>query len=257
LANWVRGKRLHEPVDGTFRVVSVTPFTMDQGQVRLHISGVVSGPGVPAAAVRTVHTVDQNAPWPQPNIEYPAQIDRERPNKYVVAWPDTGNGDQFAREARAKAYTEQVARAIRLSLDPSIVPQPAPTSGRVRMRDLVAEGLEVKRGNQPLVDGSLPVNAAEAEPMYVNGIEATATITGIDFLDIDRRALELPPGARIAHVALDVHRADGTTYQALARFGFKNATRVDRLGHVGAEVPVRIDPADERRIVFDGPSLPY
>jgi hypothetical protein len=125
------------------------------------------------------------------------------------------------------------------------------------MRDLVAEARDVKLGNQPLVDGSIPVNAAEAEPLYANGIQATATITGIDFLTVDRRVLESVPGGAIAHVVLDVHRADGTSYQVLTRFGFKNATRVARLGQVGVEVPVRIDPADERRVILDGPALPY
>jgi hypothetical protein len=253
LANWLRGKRPQDAVDGTFRVISVTPFTLDQGQVRLHISGVISAPDVPATAVQVKHQLDQNAPWPQPDTEYPARIDREKPDRYVVDWPDAQ--DPFAQETRAKARAEQVARAIRLGLDPSIVPPPS--TGPVSMRELIAAGRDVKLGNQPLVDGSIPVNATEAEPIYAHGIPATATITGIDFLTVDPRVLKPIPGGAIAHVVLDVHRADGTSYQVLTRFGFKNAARVAQLGCVGAQVPVRIDPADERRVILDGPAIPY
>lgn len=255
LANWMRGKRIHEPVDGTFRVISIQPYTLDQGRVRLEISGAVSAPGIPARAVRTQHHVDQNAPWPKVDTEYPAQIDGERPDLYVVSWPDNSAGSQFAQETRTKAHAEQVARAIRLGLDPSIVP---PLDlGPASTRQLIEEARQVKFGNQPLVDGTVPVNAADAEPIYDHGIKAAATITGIDFLDVDRRALPKEPGAAIAHVVLDVRRADGTSYQVLTRFGFKNMARVTQLGRVGAEVPVRIDPADERRVILDGPALPY
>jgi hypothetical protein len=251
----MRGKRLREPVNGTFRVITVQPYTLELGQVRLEISGAVSAPGIPARAVRTKHHVDQNAPWPQVGTEYPAQLDGERPDRYVVSWPDTSTGGQFARDTRTTAHAEQVARAIRLGLDPSIVPPP--DLGPASMRQLIEEGRQAKLGNQPLVDGTMAVNAADAEPIYTHGIKATATITGIDFLDVDRRALPKEPGAAIAHVVLDVHRADGTSYQVLTRFGFKNMARVTQLGRVGAEVPVRIDPKDERRVILDGPALPY
>ena len=250
-----RGKRLREPVDGTFRVISVQPHTLDQGQVRLEISGAVSAPGIPAMAVQTRYQVDQNAPWPQADTEYPAQIDRERPDLYQVSWPGSNAGSQFAQETRTKAHAEQVARAIRLGLNPSIVPPP--DLGPVSTRQLADEMAAVRLGNQPLVDGTIPVNATEAEPIYAHGIQATATITGIDFLEVHRKALPNMPGAAIAHVVLDVRRADGTTYQVLTRFGFKNMARVTQLGRVGAEVPVRIDPADERRVILDGPALPY
>jgi len=253
LANWMRGKRVQDAVDGTFRVISVTPFTLDQGQVRLHISGVLSAPDVPATAVQVKRTLDQNAPWPRADAEYPARIDRERPDKYVVDWPDMQN--PLAQETQVKAHAEQVARAIRLGLDPSIVPPP--DTRPIGMRELIAQGRDVKLGNQPLVDGSIPDNATEAEPIYANGIIATATITGIDFLTVDPRVLKPIPGGAIAHVVLDVHRADGTSYQVLSRFGFKNAARVAQLGRVGAEVPVRIDPADDRRVILDGPAIPY
>jgi hypothetical protein len=249
MAKWVRGHRLREPIDGTFRVVSVNPVTLDDGYVRLDIAGVLTGPGLPATSAHDRLVRTQNDVRPEVKHEYPARIDRTKPSKFVVEWP--ARSSQFAQEQGARQYADQVARAIRLGVDPDIVPQ----AGAVptRLRDMVEERYMIECGNQPLVDGTEPVNVGEAEILYLQGESATATITGIDFLPVAARLL--PPGGRIAHVALDVHRADGSRYSALARFGFKHAGRVARYGHVGATVPIRIDPADQRRIVLDGPAL--
>lgn len=95
----------------------------------------------------------------------------------------------------------------------------------------------------------------EATRFYTSGLPAVATITGIDFLGVPRRALP-GPEAGLANVAGRVTRPDGTSYDTTARFGFRTAARRAQIGYVGAEVPVRIDPADQARVCIDSPALP-
>ncbi|HEX3790592.1 MAG TPA: hypothetical protein VHW44_22195 [Pseudonocardiaceae bacterium] len=124
------------------------------------------------------------------------------------------------------------------------------------MRDPMAgQELEHRLARDPLPDGNTQVTADEADRFAVTGVAATAVITGIDYLTVPAKALPNPE-ATLANVAVRVRRPDGTEYRTTARLGFRNARRRAQFGHVGAEVPIRIDPADPRRVCLDHNALP-
>lgn len=150
-----------------------------------------------------------------------------------------------------REHAERVAAAMRIGLDASVVPEVAGLS----MRELAAAATERRYGRDPLPDGNRQVGIDEATWLYVSGVRATATITGIDFLSIPARALP-SRDASIANVAVRVSHPDGTEYTTTARFGFRTSSRRDQVGFVGARVPVRIRPDDRARLCLDRPALP-
>jgi hypothetical protein len=123
------------------------------------------------------------------------------------------------------------------------------------MRAIVRGMADERVGNGPLPDGSMPVGTTEADQLLESGEAAMATITGIDFLPIPAAVLPSPE-ASIANVALKIQREDGSSYQALARFGYRNEARRAQVGFVGASVPVRINPDDPSRVALDVRDLP-
>jgi len=244
--------RLREPVEGTFRVTAVASNPEGNGrQYRARVSGVVAGPDVAATAVTTqVRGLRHLEDVPKAGQEYPALVDRKDPSRFQVQWPGL---DDISERERNEAYSRQVAAAIRLGLDPSVVPQapPPPTRFRAMVRSMADERV----GNGPLPDGGMPVGTAEADQLLESGEAATATVTGIDFLNIPASVLPSPE-ASIANVALEIRREDGSAYRALARFGFRNQARRAQVGFVGASVAVRIDPDDPSRVALDVRDLP-
>ncbi|MGD0553420.1 MAG: hypothetical protein ABSA93_00415 [Streptosporangiaceae bacterium] len=245
--------RLREPVVGTFRVTAVsTSIEGSRREYHARVSGVVSGPEVAATAVSTwVRGLRHLEDVPSAGQEYDALVDRKDPSRFEVHWPP--RLDPTSEKVRDEAYSRQVAAAIRLGLDPSVVPPalPPPT----RMRAIVRGMADERVGNGPLPDGSMPVGTTEADQLLESGEAAMATITGIDFLPIPAAVLPSPE-ASIANVALKIQREDGSSYQALARFGYRNEARRAQVGFVGASVPVRINPDDPSRVALDVRDLP-
>ena len=243
------GRRLRDPVEGTFIVTGTTVLGRDDGEQRVRLSGVLSGTGVAPVSIHADRTFPVNQTVPAEGDTLPAMVDRAQPKHYTITWPAWESAGMQAM--RDKAHAEQVAAALRLGLDPSVVPAdtgPAPT-----MRQLADRALEERYARGPLPDGNSQVTSDEATRLYTEGVPATGTITGIDYLSVPRKAL--PPDASLANVAVTVTREDGTSYQTTARFGFRSARRRERFGFVGARVPVRIDPADQRRVCVDAPAL--
>lgn len=223
----------------------------EDGDRHVRLSGVLTGTGVPPTGAQVGKTFLVTETVPVEGDELPAMIDRARPNRFTIAWPAAPNAGTKA--LRDKAHAERVAAALRLGLDPSVVPVetgPPPT-----IRELANQAFDRKLARDLLPDGNRPVTVDEARDLYVNGLPAVATITGIDFLDVHRTALP-NPDASIANVAVTITRDDGTTYRTTARFGFRTAARRSRIGFVGARVPVRVDPADPKRVCLDAPALP-
>jgi hypothetical protein len=250
LAEWKRARRLRTPVEGVFRVIAVSSEHVGESGYRLSISGVVSAPGVPPTAVQDSFATRQVGSWPVADQEFSAQIDSTEPTRFLVRWSQLL--DPHAAQVRGRDQAEQAAKAMRLGIDPSTLPPPPQRS--TRLRDMYRDAVDERAGTTLLPDGRPQVTAAEADELCVVGEAATATITAIDYLKVDSRLMP-GPGASIADVALTVHRADGTGYSTLSRFGFKNAARRAQIGFAGAEVPVRIDPADRARVVLDRDAL--
>ncbi|WIX77680.1 hypothetical protein QRX50_40800 [Amycolatopsis carbonis] len=238
-------------MEGTFTVTGTAVTGGEDGSRHIRFSGVLRGPGVPGTAGQASRAFAVGETPPVEGDELPATIDRAKPERFEIAWPPrVGSG---AKASRDKAHAEQVAAVVRLGLDPSVVPAPI---GRVPgLREMAALALGQRYARHPLPDGNLPVRVEEAAPFVATGEAATATITGIDFLTVPADALP-EPEATLANVAVRVRRADGSEDTTTARFGFRTAARRTQIGHVGAQVPVRLDPADRRRVCLDSRALP-
>jgi hypothetical protein len=245
------GSRLRDPVEGTFRITGTAITSTDDGDRHVRFSGVLTATGVPPTSGRARRVFHAHEQIPAEGTDLPAVIDRSRPDRFAITWPERESAAAKAR--RDNAHAERVAAALRLGLDPSVVPTdlPVPTT----LRDLTAQAFDQRFARDPLPDGNQPVSTEEARGLLETGLPATATITGIDFLSVPRRALPNPE-ATLANVAVRLTTPDGTSYVTTARFGFRTAARRAQIGFVGARVPVRVDPADPRRVCLDGPALP-
>lgn len=245
--------RFREPVEGTFTITGVvTTAVPDSGDRHLRLAGVLDGPGVPAVAVTVNRLFSLAQALPAVGDRLPAMIDRARPARHHrIAWPTPPNP---AMRAQAdKAHAERVAAAVRLGLDPSVVP--AEVAAPTGIRELAEAEARRRYGQDLLPDGNRPVTVAEVDWFLTEGEAATATVTGIDYLTVPARALPSKQ-ATIANVALRVTRADGTAYATTARFGFRDAARRDQCGRIGAVVPVRLDPGNPARVCLDSNRLP-
>ena len=237
------------PVTGTFRVTGVSVTRDEDGYGSARLSGVLSGPEVPARALRVGRRYGPGERVPECGDEFPATIDREHPGRYGIVWPE-----QVSPSTKAlwnEEYAERVASAMRLGLEPSVVPE---VTG-IGIRELARVAVERRYGRDLLPDGNRQITVEEAQELYRTGVRATATITGIDFLEVPSRSM---PDAEssLANVAVRVNHPDGREYTTTARFGFRTAARRAQIGFVGARVPVRIHPQDRARLCLDSPALP-
>jgi hypothetical protein len=245
------GKRLRDPVEGTFTITGTTVLSADdRGERQVRLTGVLTGTGVAATGTHVHRTFLVSDIVPAHGDTLPAMVDRSNPKHFRITWPARESAAMKAR--REQAHAERVAAALRLGLDPSVVP--ADTGPPLTVRQQAEQALDERLARGPLPDGNRQVTADEAARLYVDGISATGTITGIDFLSVPRNALP-EPDASLANVAITVTREDGTTYQTTARFGFRTAQRKARFGVVGARIPIRIDPTEPRRVCADWPAV--
>ena len=255
LARWYRRRHMRDPVPGAFRVLRAATLDIDNGHHRIRMSGVVEASeaaGVPSRPAVLTRVFDAEDDLPGGGSQFPATIDRARPEIFEVHWAPPA-ASMTALMAR-RAHDERAARAARLGLDPSALPRDEPEPEG--FRDALGRAAQAAMGDpERLPDGRTPVSVAEAERLCREGEPATAVITAIDYLKLPARSLPVR-GASLADVALDIRRADGTTYSTLARFGFRTPARRAQIGYAGAEVPVRIDPADPTRVTLDRDALP-
>jgi hypothetical protein len=92
--------------------------------------------------------------------------------------------------------------------------------------------------------------AEQARRLWKIGEPATAVLTGITELPA---AQFPPPGPTGSYcvLSLEVTRSDGRTYSAHTRVGFRSAERRAAVTAPGVVLAVRIDPADQARVVLD------
>ncbi|WP_153411206.1 hypothetical protein [Nocardia macrotermitis] len=238
-----------DSITGTFRVTGVSVTRDEDGYGSARLSGVLSGPEVPARALRVGRRYGPGEQVPECGDEFPATIDREDPARYGIVWPERVS--PTAKALWNEEYAERVAAAMRLGLEPSVVPE---VTG-IGIRELAKVAVERRYGRDLLPDGNRQITAEEATELYRTGVRATATITGIDFLEVPSRSMPNDE-ASLANVAVRVNHPNGSEYTTTARFGFRTAARRAQIGFVGARVPVRIDPQDRARLCLDSPALP-
>lgn len=231
-------------VKGEFEVTSTAVVDLSEGSRTARISGRLVEGDTHGAIVTTTRTRDAAEPLPEPGTRVPARWRRNKPAVHRIDWRE----DIWATMARR----ERDRRAAALGLDPATVDTHTVVPDGVTAREAC---LYWSTSAAPLPDGTDPVQVAEAQRLVRYGEPADGVVLAVDML---RPWPGTAPDrhASIANVAVQVTRRDGTSYRALARFGFRTEQRRRQIGRVGAAVPVRLDPARPERIALDSSRLP-
>jgi hypothetical protein len=256
---------------GTFRITGVTPADSaaqvvlnGMPQQLVHVSGIVQIDGSAPESLGIDQRFGMDA-LPRVGAVLTADVLTRDPLKVRVHWDAARDAQQVSatRNDAEAAVIQQlmttgradhapgVADPVGLALtDPgasgTIAEQLAAALGTPLTMD-VDEGGVKKRIT---VGGGGHLSSADAAQLEQSGTKATATITGAT-------RVEVPPAmmpsleASLWDLDLTVTRADGTSYEAKTRIGYRSEARRQVLGLPGTQIPVRIDPADDSRVALD------
>jgi hypothetical protein len=102
MGDWLRGRRMKQPVRGTAQVVACSRWT--QGiSANVAMSLVVSADGVPATPVEHECICHQSR-WPHAGQVLPVTVDRADPTRLKVEWDEvSSHEDRIAEQAEAIA----------------------------------------------------------------------------------------------------------------------------------------------------------
>jgi hypothetical protein len=144
--------------------------------------------------------------------ELPVIVDRSDPARFVIVW------DEVAAKPDHRAVAGQQA---------------------ARVAD-AQRAAQLRAG----------VIAEQARRLWKIGEPATAVLTGVTELPVAQFPAPGPTGS-YCDLSLEVTRSDGRTYNARTRVGFRSAERRAAVTAPGVVLAVRIDPADQARVVID------
>jgi uncharacterized protein YhaN len=103
MGDWLRGKRMKDPVRGTAQVVACSRMTQAAVASNCVMNLVVSGEGVPATPVEYQAIVRQDR-WPHAGQVLPVTVDRADPSRLKVEWDEVrSHEDRIAEQAEALA----------------------------------------------------------------------------------------------------------------------------------------------------------
>jgi hypothetical protein len=293
LLQWLRNRRMSDPVRGTLRVVETSSPDNDSVWTAGRIDGVISADGVAPRAIAH-HGLLKTERWPWPGQDLPVTVDRADPTRLRILWDEIPSPkDTAAQEAQQLA--EQMRSAGGAAPMPGPVPPfpplgsapGAPTTITVNGHpaqltpDLAAFVRQAEElasrppfGAQPgqpygtfngrPIDLSDPTRPAAGTPgggttpeqaaqLMITGERANATVLMVTPVSLP--AGVPAPGVGFYDLVMDVARADGSHYQAKTRVGFATAERRDRVARAGVQIPLRIDPADLARVAVDTAAL--
>jgi hypothetical protein len=280
LRNWLHNRSMTDPVPGVYRLIGCSAGSSDASYSTCRMQGVVTGPGVGPVAVEHRCTAPTKR-WPRPGDELPVLVDRADPTRLRIHWDEVPTGreramrDAAALAQRMAAGPTPPADGIRVETG-TVGGDPAQAAaftqagaaftqaGAAPFAEAVAQALSRQLGTpiSVTVDGasfSAPgstnnLTAAEAQALIASGEPATAVVTGVTPLTVPQ-ALLPSPEATMADLRLRVTRADGGSYDAGTRMGFRSARRQASIARVGQTIPVRVDPADPARVAIDVPAF--
>ena len=103
MGDWLRGKRMKDPVRGTAQVVACSRMTQAAVASNCAMNLVVSADGVPATPVEYQAIVRQDR-WPHAGQVLPVTVDRAKPTRLKVEWDEVrSHEDRIAEQAEALA----------------------------------------------------------------------------------------------------------------------------------------------------------
>jgi hypothetical protein len=151
VTNWLRHKRMSDPVAGSFQLTSCTVSGSSAVNASCHMSGLVTAPGVDPVAVEHRCTAPTQK-WPQPGQVLPVRVDRADPTRLEISWDQVLTGQELGlrrAEQQAQADAEAAAEAAQ-------APAPDPAEAAAAAFEVMArlfpqaqETFEAFRATQP------------------------------------------------------------------------------------------------------------
>ena len=246
-------------VRARLRVAAVTPPGRQLTGDAVLVSGILLG-AFQVVLVQVTAALPR-ASWPAPGQELPAVADPMNPMRFAVVW---WSGMQ-ANGASAPNDPAQWNDAGAVGWDGG--PGGAHTQA-------IADWLAANGFTPGDFGPALAVTSPELPALLTAACARYATvIAGHDALALMRTGqpaqgvvaaltpLPMPvemlpsPSASMAWLTLDVTPAAGTPYRCTIRFGFRSPERLAAIATVGTSLPLRVDPADRRRVTIDLPAL--
>jgi hypothetical protein len=103
LGDWLRGRRMKDPVRGTAQVVACSRVTQTATMSNCAMNLVVSADGMPATPVEHETMVRQDR-WPYGGQVLPVTVDRADPTRLRIEWDEVPtHEDRAAEQAEALA----------------------------------------------------------------------------------------------------------------------------------------------------------
>ena len=223
------------------------------------VSGLLLGPF--AVQLVQLTAIAPRATWPAPGTELPVVADPANPLNFAVVWAQalddgtpppvvppvvpprhgTSGWDAGPGGQHAEALAQWLAAAGYTAGDfGSVLQSVAP--GMTELLDRACAGYaSVIRGR-------------DAVALMQTGQPAQGVVKGVHVLPIPPQMLPSPQ-ASMAWLTLGVTPYGGGPYDVTIRFGFRSPERFQALATVGTQLPLRVDPADPRRVTIDLPTL--
>src|ERR1044072_9467866 len=103
MGDWLRGKRMKDPVRGSAQVVACSRMTQAAVASNCVMNLVVSADGSPATPVEH-EAIDHQERWPHGGPELSVTVDRPDPSRLKIKWDEVRtHEDRIAEQAEALA----------------------------------------------------------------------------------------------------------------------------------------------------------
>lgn len=227
------------------------------------ISGLLLGPF--AVQLVQLTAIAPRVSWPAPGAELPVVADPANPLNFAVLW--------------AQVPGDGTPPPVVPPTVPPVVPPQLGTSGwdagpggqhaEALAQWLAAAGYTagdfgsalqaIAPGMTELLDRAgaryaSVIRGRDAVALMQTGQPAQGVVKGVHVLPIPPQMLPSPQ-ASMAWLTLGVTPYSGGPYDVTIRFGFRSPERFQALATVGTQLPLRVDPADPRRVTIDLPTL--
>ena len=172
LGDWVKSKRMSQPVRGTAQIVSATMPAEDSTSSNCSMSLVVSAEGLEPTPVE--HTTMASVKrWPSPGMTLPVTVDLADPTRLKIHWDDVQTNKQTAMQ-----QAEQMAETMKGGAG-------ATAQGA---------GMDVSAAIQQAVDAARQAKPAEddvvAQIEKLSRLHDSGALSDEEFADAKRKLLE-------------------------------------------------------------------
>ena len=268
-----RRQKFNDPVPGTFEVQSCDTGKWAGSHVDLELNGMLSVPGL-ATLPAEYRGKGPHAKRPSVGQVLPVIVDRADPTMFRIEWDQVISADERFEQASdlaaERAGTMPLGSAFNTFNASNVTVSGGdlsslPPETQQQIQSLLGNlGQALQQG----LAGGNPNIVVEAPQVTVNGQhvphahspapnwdQAIATVLTCHNAKVPMAAMDQAPGG-IVDLTLEVRLTDGYEYSTKTRVAFSTPERRARATVKGAELPIRVDPADPNRVVIDIDRIP-